>query len=249
VRSGRLPLIVLASLCLFGCSRRPGLNFDCKWVPDPAFAVDLRNEAHVQHLLDDIRVAEELDIRYGDRLAGYRLVETFGIVSRHGRDGALKNRNVEREAQHKCLATLFHTMASTHGVTMSDLEGMRPQLAGRGFDLPITLPVLLLLVFALTRFIRWMRNRFEADEWLAWLVASLVGSLFIPTIVLGIGWLWAMLVEIVRVGNEHVGYRERTESLLANFLVMFGIAIVATWIGSATSAIRKRSDSRFESSP
>jgi cytochrome bd-type quinol oxidase subunit 1 len=212
-------------------------------VPDAAFAVELRNRAHVKHLLDDIRVAEELDIRYRDRMAGYRLVETFGIVSRHGRRRASPNGNVDRQAQQPCLATLFHTIASTHGVTIPDIEGIRPQLTDRGFDLPVTVPVVLLLASALTRFIRWMRNRFEADEWLAWLLAALAGSLVVPAIVLGLGWLWAMLVDIVRVGNEHVGYRERSESLRANFVVIFGIGIAATWIGSAICAIRKRADS------
>jgi hypothetical protein len=246
MRSGRLLLIVVASLSAFSCNRRAGLNFDCTWVPDTAFQLDLRNEADVQHLLDDIRAAEELEIRYGDRMAGYRLVETFGIVSRHGRQGVLNNRNVSREASNECRRMLFDTIGSTHGVAVSDIEKARPRLSDRGFDLPVTVPVVLVLVFAITRFIRWMRNRFEADEWPVSLLVSLVGSLVIPTVVLGIGWLWAGLVEVVRIGNEHVGYRalRRTESLSATFLVIFGVGMAATWIGTAISSIRKRADFR-----
>jgi len=228
---------------MLGCGRRPGLNFDCKWVPDTALTVDLRNKGHVKHLLDDIRAAEELDIRYRDRMAGYRLVETFGIVSRHGRQSGVKNSSVDRQAQQRCLTTLFRTIASTHGVTPPDIEGVRPQLGNRSFDFPVTIPVVLLLVLTLTRFVGWIRNRFDADEWAAQLLASLLGSLFIPTIVLGVGWLWAMLVEVIRIGNEHVGYRERTESLSANFLVIFGIAVAATWVGSALNALRQRDHS------
>lgn len=245
----RILVIVLSLMSGFGCSRRPGLNFDCKWVPDMPFSVDLNNDAHVNHLLDDIRAAEELDIRYRDRMGGYRLVETFGIVSRHGRDGALKNRQNDQQDRRKCLVSLFPIIASTHGVTISDIDVVRPRLLERGFDLPVTIPVVLLLVFALRRFIRWLRTRFEADEPLAWIFASLVGSLFIPIVVLGIGWLWAMLVEVVRLGNEHVGYRERTESLQANFLVLLVISIAGTWMASAVAAIRRRADAPSVSSP
>jgi len=141
--------IVFASLCLVACNRREGLNFDCRWVPDPVWQVDVRSQAHVQHLLDDIRVAEELGIRYGDRMAGTRLVETFGIVSRHG---GTKNRDLGRQSRQQCVATLFGAITSTHGITVADIERMRPRLADRGFDLPVTIPVALLLAFAVRRF-------------------------------------------------------------------------------------------------
>jgi hypothetical protein len=230
---------VLATLCLSACSRRAGLNFDCIWVPDPALRVDLRNESHVQHLLDDIRVAEELGIRYGDRMAGWRLIETFGIVSRHG---GLKNRELGLQSQQQCVATLFRAIASTHGVAVSDIEGVRPRLANRGFDLPVTMPVALLLVLALRRFTRWIRNRFETDEWVAWVVATLFGSFIIPAAVVAIGTAWAVAVEIVRLGNEHVGHRARVDALRENFVVVLGIGIAAVWIGSAITAMRKRAD-------
>ena len=233
--AGRLILLVVASLSLLTCSRRDGLNFDCAWVADPTFHVDLESESHVRHLLDDIRAAEELAIRYGDRIAGWRLVGTFGIVSRHG---GLKDRNAGQLAHQKCIATLLNTIASTHGLTVSDVEGVRPRLMQRGIDLPVTVPVALLFAFTLRRFTRWLRSRFEAEEWLGWVVATVIGSIFLTTVVLAIGAAWAVLVEIVRLGNEHVGQRARPESLRANFFVMFGIGIAASWVGSAIAAIR-----------
>jgi hypothetical protein len=69
----------------------------------------------------------------------------------------------------------------------------------------------------------------------AWLVRRW-WALSIPILVLGIVWLWAMLVEIIRRGNEHVGYRERTESLRPNCLVMFEIGIAA--LGSVVVKVR-----------
>ncbi len=222
---------VVAACVLAGCNRRPGLNFDCAWVADAGFAADLQDEAHVTHLLDDIRAAEELDIRHRDRLAGYRLVDSFGIVSRHGRDPSFQRADVDREAQRECLVTLFGEIASTHGVTVSDIEHLRPRLAARGTDLPVTLPLVALWACALAPFVRWL-GRFDRDEWLAWIVASLAGAVLLPTVVLGVGWPWAMVVEVVRLGNEHVGYRARTGSLLANYLVLFLAGVVVTWLSA-----------------
>jgi hypothetical protein len=239
VRKPGLLAIVLASVCLVACGRRAGLNFDCKWVPDPALRVDLRNESHVQHLLEDIRVAEELGMRYGDRMAGWRQVETFGIVSRHG---GLKNRELGRQSRQQCVATLFGAIASTHDVAVSDIERVRPRLADRGFDLPVTIPIALRLVFAVRRFMRWIRNRFDTDEWAGWVVATLFGSFIIPAAVVAIGIAWAVIVEIVRLGNEHVGGRARVDGLRANFIVVLGIGMAAVWIASGITAIRKRAD-------
>jgi len=233
----RLLAIVVASLCLCACSRRAGLNFECTWVPDAALRIDMRNESHVQHLLEDIRVAEELGMRYGDRMAGYRLIETFGIVTRHG---GVRDRDLGRRSRRDCVATLFRTIASTHGVAVSEIERLRPRLADRGFDLPLTLPVALLLMFAVGRFMRWIWNRFDADEWAACVVATLFASIIIPVVVVSIGGAWTVVLEIVRLGNEHVGDRARLEGLRLHVIVLLAIGTAAVWIGSGIVAIRRR---------
>lgn len=120
---------------------------------------------------------------------------------------------------------------------------MRPRLAERGIDLPVTVPLVLLFVLALRRFTRWLRIKFEPDEWLGWGIAAVIGSILISTVALAIGSGWALIVEIARIGNEHLGHRGRTESLRANFQVMFGIGIVATWICVAIAALRTRAES------
>lgn len=228
-------MIALASLGLSACSRRDGLNFDCQWVADRIFEADLETEPHVRHLLDDIQTAEELAIRYGDGIAGWRLVDTVGIVSRHG---GLKNRDAGRLAHQECIARLFDTIASTHGVTLPEIEGLRRRLLERGLDIQVTGPIALIFAITLGRFTRWLRTRFEPDELSAWVIATVIGSVLLTTIVLAIGAAWAVLIEIVRVGNEHLSYRARTASLQRNFLIMFSVGIVLAWISSAWTAIR-----------
>lgn len=236
--AGRWLLVVaLATLSVSSCSRRGGLNFSCQWVDPTVAPLDLRSESGVQHLMDDIRVAEELAIRYGDRLAGWRLIETFGVVSRHG---GVKDRDAGRRAREECASTLLRTIGSTHAVTEADIDRIRPRLQERGLDLQVTIPVAVLLAFAVRRFVRWLPTRFDAGERLGWLVATSFGSLLIPLLVVAAGGAWAVLVEIVQVGNEHLAHRGRADSLRGNLLVMFGIGVAAVWIGSAMSALQQR---------
>lgn len=231
--------VALASLSITSCSQRGALNFSCQWVDTAAFPIDLRSEAHARHLMDDIRAAEELAIRYGDRLAGWRLIETFGVVSRHG---GVRNRDAGRRAQQECTSTLLRTIGSTHAVTEAHINSVRPRLRERGLDLPVTIPVVLIMLLAVRRFSRWLSTRFEADERLGWLVATFLGSFLVPVLVVAAGGAWAVLLEIVQVGNEHLAHRTRAESLRGHLLVMFGVGVAAVWIGSGISALQKRAE-------
>lgn len=228
--------LVVTCLCLAACNRREGLNFGCAWVQDAAFRADVRNQSHQRHLLEDIAVAEELAIRHGDHTAGWRLVDTFGIVTRHG---GIRNRDAGRVAREECKTRLLSTIVALHEVTGADIDALRPRLEERGADLPVTIPLIIGFSFAMRGFLRWLRNRFDPDEWAGWAIATVLGSIAITAIVLAFGAAWAVAVEIVRVGNEHLASRGRTESLRNNFLILFVVGVFASWIGSAMAAVRR----------
>lgn len=76
--------MALAAIAMLGCTRREDMNFECTWPSDPMFAVDLDDPAALRHLLDDIRMAKELDIRDGDRVAGRTPVSVLSVVFRRG---------------------------------------------------------------------------------------------------------------------------------------------------------------------
>src|SRR5437867_9732854 len=60
----------LFSVGLAACSMRDGMNDACEWPSEAGAALGVRNSAHERHLMEDVRVAEELGIRYNDvRLA------------------------------------------------------------------------------------------------------------------------------------------------------------------------------------
>jgi len=67
-------------------------------------------------------------------------------------------------------------------------------------------------------------------------------SVIIPAVVVSIGGGWAFVVEIIRLGNEHVGNRARIEGLRAHVIAVLGIGFAAVWIGSGLAALRKRAE-------
>lgn len=232
-----LLVIAVLSLSLSACSYRDALNFDCAWVADPARRLDLRESAHVEHALEDLRMADELAIRFGDRKAGWRLTETFGFVSRHG---GLKDRDAGRQAHRECMTKLADTIALAHGVSLSELDALRPRLLERGLNPPVVVPVVVLLLWTIGRFTRWMRGRFEPDEWAGWVGATLLGSLVIPPVVFFLGSAWAVGLELLRIGNEHLGHRANFVTFPASLPVLFSIGVAAVWLGSAIVSARSR---------
>jgi len=89
---------------------------------------------------------------------------------------------------------------------------------------------------------RWIGNRFGPDEWAGWVVATVFASIVIPLVVIAIRGGWAIVVEIIRLGNEHVGNRARIEGLRPHVIATLGIGIAAVWIGSCVTVMRKRAD-------
>ena len=54
----------------------------------------------------------------------------------------------------------------------------------------------------------------------------------IPAAVLAIGTAWAGGMEVIRLGNEHIGPRARFENLRANFRIMFGVGMAMDYAAS-----------------
>jgi hypothetical protein len=199
------------------------MNFECTWPSDPTFAVDLADPAAWRHVLDDIRVAEELEIRYGDRVAGLRPVSVFGVVFRRGAGADL---TLARRLRTACSATLFKAIADAHAVTTEDIAGIRARLADKGADLPVSIPMALFCAWLSLRTIRWIRGRFDSDERVPTVVALLLASAAVSAAVVLVVQLWATAVEIVRIGNEHLSYRAGRRSWVTGPAALpFGMVI------------------------
>ena len=196
-------LLFLSVLWVAGCVRREGMNFDCRWPPDRTFAIDLQAPAHLDHLLDDIRVAEELEIRHGDAMGGRRPASFLGIVVRRGIGAG----RAPEEVRAACFGAMLDAIADTHSIPVGGVRNARSRLNDTGVDWPVSIPMLALFLWLSHRAIGWIERRFLIDEKAARALAIGCAALMISASTLLIGVLWSAAVTIVRVGNAHVSYR------------------------------------------
>jgi hypothetical protein len=208
-----------------GCARRDGMNLVCEWPPDQAFPIDLENNDHAEHLRDDIQIAEELEIRYGDEVGGARPVSVLGVMVRRG-SGASRRPPTARD---ECRNTLFAIIARTHGLNLDEVLVARGRLGHRGADLAVNIPNAIIYAFLATRVIRRVRQRFEPNERWLFRISIVLVSVVVSVLFLLVGQLLAGVVEIVRVGNEHLSYRAARISWSQHPLEVFVLGVGAFW--------------------
>jgi hypothetical protein len=201
------------------------MNLTCQWPADAAFRADLTNADHVAHLLRDLEVADELIIRYRDEMGGRRPRPRLGIMFR-----TASSARPRMEDADQCRTTLTHAIAVTHGVSEPQLAALRPLLARRGLDLPVTIPVLAVYGWLALRAVQWVNTRFDRDEPFARWVSIMAMGLGVSIVAVLIGGLWSGIAEIIYVGNEHLSTR-------ATHIAWPGRAPFACAIGWAAFAI------------
>jgi hypothetical protein len=208
--------LLLLSISIGACSMPAGMNNDCEWPTHQSFAVDLLRQADQHHLAEDIRVAEELAIRFTDArgklspLAGQRL-----------RD---------------CEAKLFGEIARNHSVSLTEISETRTHLGDWRWDPAVHIPLATIYPVAVLVVVRRLRNRFARDEKLAIICTALFLSLMFGAAVLAVGNVWAAVVNMVRLGNTHmsyragrVGWREYTNLAFVTSALLFLLAVLLSY--------------------
>jgi hypothetical protein len=177
--------IVLVGLCI-GCSRER-INSDCLWTRDTTFRIDLTNPSHQTHLRYDADLMEDLAIRYADAHTGR---------------GARPEWPEVRDA---CMAKLFAVIGNYHSVS----EGEIRQWIGRRnltFDLAVFLSFLGWWFFVGRALIRRLFNAWSFRGALA-IIAAVTLTPIVGAVGGAAGTGWAIVWEIIRVGNEHMSHR------------------------------------------
>ena len=184
--------ILAFAICAAGvaaCALPKGMNDECRWPSEQAFVLDLQDAGHRQHLLNDVRVAEELGVRFHD---------TYLNRGRGRPDWPL--------SRDDCDATLFESIGRNHQVTIADIRQARMQLSQR-WDPFTYVPLAVLYAVGAFGLSRSIRRRFANDEWGPKIVAALFASMVLSGCVLALGHLWGGAVEMVRLNNMHMTYR------------------------------------------
>ena len=198
---GGLALIV----SIAGCSMRPGMNENCIWPADP----DAATSSTSSHLVVDVRIAEELAMRYADARSYSR--------AEHGR-----NRS-------GCEATLFARIEHTHRIDAADIAAARQQLSEAGWDAPVHVPLAALYIAAAFAAARRIRHRFGADEKAPATLATCFVSVVLGLVFLVLGHLWDGVIEMVRVGNTHMSYRVERLGWRESWDEVFVSSVLVFW--------------------
>lgn len=203
-------LVCLALLVpLFGCSEG---GADCRWPTEDSGRLDLRDRAAAEHLVEDVRIAEDLAIRFGDaRWAP-------GPVRAQGR-------------HEQCLAPTLSQIASRHDVPLGTVLAARESLSDRGVDPAVNVPVGLFSVFLGLFVVRRLTRRFAyKEELLANVVASVLASAMVGVVTLAFGRLWEGGVEIIRLGNDHLSYRGLRLQWTQHPLELLAAGVAVFWV-------------------
>jgi len=211
----KLRLAILGAVSLTGCSMPAGMNEDCN-APAALLARDYRHaRSDRQHLIADVKVVEELAMRYADSQG-------------KGAPGS-------RRRQLDCEAKLFDAVAQTHGVTLSAVAEARRQLDRTAWDSAVHLPLIAVYLAAALLLPVRIRRRFP-DEKVAAGVATLFGSVVIAGVFVVLGQLWHGLVEMIRLGTTHMsyravrlGWRDSSEEVFVLALLMFWCAVLVSY--------------------
>ena len=155
------------------------MNWDCAWPPEAPRHLDLANSADRRHLVVDAELAEELVDRY-----------RFHVPNE----------------QPACETRLIETVARTHSIDVSDVARARARIPARGLDLPVNVPVAVLFVFTVLGISRRIERRFS-DELLPAIVTLAVASVAVSAVFLLVGEFWTSILQMIRVGSQHVGGR------------------------------------------
>jgi hypothetical protein len=194
-------LLLLIGLSSTACIRRPGMNSDCAWPPEVARPLDLHNEADRRHLVLDAEVAEELVDRY-----------RFHVPN-------------EQPACEKRLADI---VARTHSVTVADVSRARDRIAERGLNLLVNVPIAVLFVFAALGAMRRIERRFR-DEPLLGAIILLLASVALAGLFVMVGEFWTSVLQMIRVGSQHVGGRLARLPWMRHEGKIFFIGVALFW--------------------
>jgi hypothetical protein len=179
--------IALAGLSGAACSGRERVNRDCQWNHDTVFEIDVTDRTHQTHLRYDADLMEELAIRYADAHGG--LVARFGFA----------------ETRDTCMTKLFAVIGNYHSVS----EGQIRQWIGRRnltFDLAVFVSFLAWWFVAGRALIRRLFNSWSFRGAVA-VFAAVTLTPIVSAVGGAAGTAWAIVWEIVRVGNAHMSHR------------------------------------------
>jgi len=208
----RILLVLLVMSATGSCILRPGMNSDCIWPSERPRRLNLQDSADRRHLVVDAELIEELVDRY-----------RFHPV----------------DEQRRCDDRLVTVVAEMHSVDVSDVAHARARIPERGLDLPVTLPMAAIFVFCVVFILCRVERRFS-DEPLPLAICLVAASVVLSGLFLWVGELWTSVLQMIRVGSQHVGGRVQRLPWVQHQQQVFTLGVGLFWMIVALRWTRRR---------
>jgi hypothetical protein len=195
-------LLLVIGLSSSACILRPGMNSDCIWPAEAPRRLNLNHQTDRRHLVLDAELVEELVDRY-----------RFHVPNE----------------QPACEKRLTEVVARTHSVTVADVASARDRVPEVGLDLLVNVPVAVLFVFTVIGITRRIEQRFIDEPWLV-NITLVLASVALAGLFVMVGEFWTNILQMIRVGSQHVGGRAAKLPWKRHEQEIFFIGIALFWI-------------------
>jgi hypothetical protein len=169
------------------------LNANCQWTGDRAFDVNWANSAHRHHLMNDVRIAGENAVRFGDAAKA-----TVGLQP-------------SVPIRFACLDTLYAKIGLNHRVNRAMIDrAERTRTAGIDAAL-VWVPMAALFLIGANWLVRRLLHVLPApnERWTKIVLLVWIG-LASSAIAVTAAHLWGWTVEELRLRTVHLSFRART---------------------------------------
>ena len=215
-----ISLLIPLAVALIGCTRHPDrrAEVDCEWHEDSR-RLDLQRFGDRAHLRDDAIVAEDLAIGHADSGVGRRPARFIGIA---GYD----------RVRNECMERLFSGISTSHGVPLDVVREYRLR-RNRLTDAAVIGIFALLYCWTTYLVAGLIIRRFGSDQTVLVTVAIVVVSFGIAWAGMMLGEVWSILMEVLRVGRGHLGYRTERIPWVQHRFAAFVTGVIAFWFIAA----------------
>lgn len=173
------------------CLPRERTNAACRWTGDAAALAPSGDPARRAHLLTDVRLAWDLGIRYADATVGRPPPSMVRWDS----------------AQRACTKASLAAVARRHGVSPAELAALAGAREPWVDVIAVFLPMAVLVAAAGRVAARRLMAGHSPGVRLGQVLHLAVWALFAAALALMVTQLWGVIVETVRLGNEHISSR------------------------------------------
>ena len=120
------------------------------------------------------------------------------------------------------------------------------RLPERVFDLPVTMPLASAFVFCVSYVFRRITRRFSGEP-VPFAICLIAVSVVLPGVFLWAGEFWTSILQMIRVGSQHVGGRVRKlpwvvhqQQIFIAGVALFWLIVALNWGWASFERVRTR---------